>query len=329
MLIIDQQTIENFVTIKEIINIVKDAYIEYSQGKALVPIRTSLNIKKFKGTGLFMPAYSETMKSFGIKVVSVFPENRKKGLASIVGIVLLNDAETGEPLAILEASSITALRTGAASGLATNLLARQEAEKLAIIGCGVQALTQLWAITEVRNIKKVFLYDLERDRSIELVRRAKKRINNHSIEYIFSPSADEAVENADIIVTATTSKKPVFSGTKLNPGIHINAVGSFTPEMQEIDKVALLKADKVVVDSREAVLKESGDLIQPIKNNIFSKDKIYAELGEIASNKKAGREREEEITIFKTVGLALLDIALARFVYQKVSMKKLGLEVKL
>jgi len=327
MLIIDQQTIENVVTMKEVIKIVRDAYIEYSQGRALVPVRTSLNIKKFKGTGLFMPAYSEGMKSFGVKVVSVFPENRQKGLASIIGIMLLNDAETGQPLAILEASSLTALRTGAASGLATDLLARPEANSLAVIGCGVQAVTQIRAITAVRTIKNIFLYDLDRERAANMVEKIKKWVTGP--EYIIAAIADQAVEKAEIIVTATTSKKAVFSGRKLNPGTHINAVGSFTPEMQEIDEVTLLRANKVVVDSREAVLKESGDLIQPIKNNTFSPEKIYAELGEIASNKKPGRQREEEITIFKTVGLALLDIALARLVYKKVLEQKLGLEIKL
>lgn len=327
MHIIDKKVIENVVTMKEVINIVRDSYIEYSQCKTLVPVRTSLNIKKFKGIGLFMPAYSEEMKSFGVKVVSVFPENRQKGLPTIIGMILLNDAETGQPLAMLEASSITALRTGAASGLATDLLARPEASTLAVIGCGVQALTQIRAITEVRATKKVFLYDLDRERVVELVRKVKKMITGS--EYIITTSADKAIEKADIVVTVTTSKKAVFSGRKLNPGTHINAVGSFTPEMQEIDEVALLRADKVVVDSREAVLKESGDLIKPIKNNVFSPGKIYAELGEIASTKKPGREREEEITIFKTVGLALLDITLARLVYKKVIEKKLGLEIKL
>lgn len=327
MRIIDQKTIENVVTMKEIIKLVRDAYIEYSQDRALVPARTSLNIKKFNGIGLFMPAYSEGMRSFGVKVVSVFPENRLKRLPTISGMMLLNDAETGQPLAMLEASSLTALRTGAASGLATDLLARSEANSLAVIGCGVQALTQLRAITEMRVIKSVFLYDLERERTIELVRRAKKWINGP--EYIIASTADQAVEKAEIVVTVTTSKKAVFSGTKLNPGTLINAVGAFTPEMQEIGEDTLLRADKVVVDSREAVLKESGDIIQPIKNGSFSPEGIYAELGEVASCKKPGREREEEIIIFETVGLALLDIALARLVYENVLKQNLGLEIKL
>lgn len=327
MRIIDQQTIEKIVTMEEVIKLVRGAYIEYSQGRALVPMRTFLNVKKFKGTGLFMPAYSEGMRSFGIKVVSVFPENRHKGLSTIIGVVLLNDAETGQLLAILEASSLTALRTGAASGLATDLLARPEASSVAVIGCGVQALTQLRAIAEVRKIEKIFLYDLKRERAIELIERAKKWIAGP--EYIITTSADQAVEKVEIVVTVTTSKKAVFSGRKLNPGTHINAVGAFTPEMQEIGEETLLRADKVVVDSREAVLKESGDIIQPINNNTFTPEKIYAELGEIANGEKPGREREEEIIIFETVGLALLDIALARLVYKKVLEKKLGLEIKL
>jgi len=327
MRIIDQQTIEKIVTMEEVIKLVRGAYIEYSQGRALVPMRTFLNVKKFKGTGLFMPAYSEGMRSFGIKVVSVFPENRHKGLSTIIGVVLLNDAETGQLLAILEASSLTALRTGAASGLATDLLARPEASSVAVIGCGVQALTQLRAIAEVRKIEKIFLYDLKRERAIELIERAKKWIAGP--EYIITTSADQAVEKVEIVVTVTTSKKAVFSGRKLNPGTHINAVGAFTPELQEIGEETLLRADKVVVDSREAVLKESGDIIQPINNNTFTPEKIYAELGEIANGEKPGREREEEIIIFETVGLALLDIALARLVYKKVLEKKLGLEIKL
>jgi len=329
MLLLSGNDIQKSISMKEAIQIVENAFFSYSSGKAMIPIRTQIKIPHEDGISLYMPGYIADSGALGIKIVSVFPKNREKNLPIINAFILLIDQQTGIPLAGLEGNYLTALRTGAASGVATDYLARKNSSTVAIIGAGFQARTQLEAVCSIRDIKSVNIYDINEQQSIKYLELMKDKFSNVSLKWTISHSAEKAIENADIICVTTTSKTPVFSGEKIKPGTHINAVGAFTPETQEIDIETLLRADKIYVDSIEAALKEAGDLIIPIQKGKFDKIKINGEIGEIISKQKIGRENDEEITIFKTVGLSVQDMATGFYIYRKAKKMGLGKEISL
>jgi ornithine cyclodeaminase/alanine dehydrogenase-like protein (mu-crystallin family) len=283
----------------------KQAFIQYSAGKADVPLRSRIDVKSHQGTTLFMPALLHATEDLAVKIVSVYPENIQRNLPTIHALVVVIDPLTGAPQAILEGASLTAIRTGAASGAATDLLARQDAHTVAIFGSGTQARTQLEAVCCVREIQQAWVYSLDPPGAHAFCEEMQTVQGvPEAIEIAATPRA--AAEYADIICAATTSSKPVFQGEHVCPGTHINAIGSFTPEMQELDANLLQKAF-LVVDSREAVLAESGDLIIPIEQGLLDRSSIHAELGEVLSNDVPGRSGEDQITVFKSVGLAVQD----------------------
>lgn len=327
--IIGRDDINKVLTMKEVIPAVKKAYIALSAGQAVMPTRLQIPVEKAQGVTLLMPAYLPSENALGTKIVSVFPENIKKyNCPTIQAVFLLLSAETGQPLALIEAASLTALRTGAASGVATELLARPEAKVAAIFGAGVQGRTQLQAISQVRSLEKVLVYDPDKaaaSRFCQEMRQSGPPVPAH-LESVTTPQ--EAVAEADIICTATTATRPVFPAESLRPGVHINAIGSFTPGMQEIPEEVVSRA-KIVVDSREACLEEAGDLIIPLKKGLLSPRDIYAEIGDIARGKLPGRVNEEEITLFKSVGLAVQDVVVAQLLLEKATRQSLGQEVEL
>lgn len=329
MFILSRSDVEKSITMKQVIQINKDIYIDYSSEKTIVPMRTPVNVVEHEGVSLFMPAYVPKMEALGLKMVSVFNRNTEKGLPTIFSFVGLADAETGEPLAIIEGGLLTALRTGAASGVATAYLANKGAAAVAVIGAGIQARTQLEAVCEVRKIKEVFVYARRTPLVEEFCKEMEDKLARYNLTIIPANSSEEAVSSADIIITATKSKTPVFKGSSLKKGVHINGIGSYTPEMQEVGYDTLCRVSKIVVDSREAVLEEAGDLIIPIKAGKMQEQDIYAEIGEIAMGKKAGREVADEITFFKSVGIAALDVAVARQIYLNARALGLGNEVAL
>ncbi len=281
----------------------KSAYSQLSGGMAEMPLRS--HVPTEHGSTLIMPAFLPQNNSMAVKVVSVFPQNETLGLPLIHALVMAVDPQTGQPLAMLEGGSLTAIRTGAASGAATDILARPDTAVAAIFGCGTQARTQLEAICTIRDIEEVRVYCLDRAGAEAFIAEmAGKGPIPHNIQ--LAADADTAVTDADIICTATTSDMPVFDGTRLKPGAHVNGVGSFLPTMQEIDLATVQRA-LVVVDSREAVLEEAGDLIIPLQNGDIATDHIHAELGEIINGEKNGRTAAEQITFFKSVGVAVQD----------------------
>lgn len=315
--------VKESIEIKEAIDIVGEAFAAYSCHRVEVPVRTQIKVEKHSGTALFMPGYVEDLDSLGVKIVSVFPENEKLGKNTINALVIINDAETGEVKAVMEGGYLTALRTAAASGAATRVLAREDAESLAIIGAGTQGRTQLQAICEVRPIRKVYVYDVSRERLQSYIDEIQNKVP--SVEIMPSEDADGAVEKADIVVTATTSYKPVFAASSLRKGAHINAIGAFTPQMQEIGEDTICRANLIVVDSIEAVFEESGDIIIPWKAGKLDKRKdIHGELGEIISGRKRGRKDNDEITLFKTVGISVQDISVAQAIYERAQEKNMG-----
>jgi ornithine cyclodeaminase len=312
---------------RETIEAMKQAFGQLSGGRADVPLRTRIDVSEYDGASLFMPALLADSDDLAIKVVSVFPQNIRRRLPTIHALVVALDPATGQPIALIEGGTLTAIRTGAGSGAATDLLARQDAKRVAILGAGVQARTQLEAVCAVRDIDSVCIYSLEHDRSQQFLSEiASQAWAPSSIDVALS--ASDAIEGADVICTATTSPIPVFDGKELKPGTHVNAIGSFTPTMQEVDSLTI-KRSLLVVDSRSASLAESGDLITPIQDGTITEDHIHAEIGEIVNGSKPGRTDEDQITFYKSVGVAVQDAAAAGLALRRAKELRLGQIVEL
>jgi alanine dehydrogenase len=328
MLILSRADVQRALSMKDAIAIVRDAFAQLSNGQATVPLRVSVPIQKHDGVTLFMPAHLHTSDALAVKIVSVHNQNPAKGLPLIHALVVVIDAATGKPLAAMEGGYLTALRTGAASGVSTDLLARRDARIAAIFGAGTQGRTQLLAVAAVRRLERVYVFDAFRDQVEKFVKemRGQPGVPN---DLRAASSSTEAVREADIICTATTSKQPVFSGSDIKPGVHISGIGAYTPEMQEIDETTLKRANKIVIDHHEGALAEAGDLIIALRDGVIKESDIYAEIGEIAAGKKPGRERDDEITFFKSVGNAVQDASVARAIYDAALKQNLGTEVEL
>lgn len=306
----------------EAIDGMKEAYAQLSAGQVTAPLRSHVDIPAHNGVSLFMPAYLTKSNDLTVKVVSVFPENRQRDEPVIYAAVLVLDAHSGRPAAVLEGSALTAIRTGAGSGAATDLLARHDAMTVTILGSGVQARTQLEAVCTVRTITSVRVYSPNDSHAREFaLAMAGRGPIPDAIEVVDDP--DEAVQGADIVCTATTSIKPVFDGHGLKPGAHVNAVGSFKPEMQELDPETILRS-LIVVDSRESVLAEAGDLLIPIASKVIDESHIHAELGEIINGNRPGRTDSRQITCFKSVGVAAQDAVAGRIGLQNAIANDLG-----
>jgi len=304
------------------IEAVKSAYAAVSAGQAAMPLRSHLSAAQ-DGLVLTMPAYLAPQRALAIKVVSIYPHNPERGLPRIHALVTVLDAETGQPVAVLDGGALTAIRTGAASGAATDVLARPEARTLAVIGCGVQARRQLEAVCAVRPIESILIYDINRAAAEQF---AAEMAETTSARIAVSDSADAAVSVADVVCAATTSQQPVFSGAVLKPGTHINGVGSFTPDMREVDTLTLQRS-LIVVDSREAIMNEAGELIHALKSGAIASEAVQTELGEIINGDKPGRTRADQITFFKSVGLAAQDAAAAALVLRAAEQHGLGTQV--
>jgi alanine dehydrogenase len=302
------------------IDAVADAYTELSAGRAQSPVR--LGLEADGGVALFMPAFLSRSGAMGAKIVSVFQGNAERGLPSINGIVLLLDPETGVPRAIMDGTYLTALRTGAGSGAATRALAREDARVLTVFGAGAQARTQIAAVRAVRDIREV--------RVVSRTRTSAQRLADE-LEGVEASAVDdptEAVRGADVICAATTSTTPVFPGTAVEPGTHVNGVGSFKPTMQEVD-AQLLSGALVVVDARDAALEEAGDLIIPIREGVFGADHVAAELGEILAGRAPGRTSPDQVTYFKSVGNAVQDVAVGLLAVREAEARGLGATIEL
>jgi alanine dehydrogenase len=314
--LLSHQDVQKIVTMSQAIESIKQAFISLSLGETILPLRTQIPVQEQKGTTLFMPAYLPSVESLGVKIVSVFPKNIESNLPTIHALVILCDAKTGEPAAVMDGTYLTALRTGAASGVATELLSRKEARTAAIIGAGIQGRTQLEAVCCSRNIQSVRVYDINHKAAENFAEEMQNRGTPFPSEIIVAHSPAQAVSDADVICCATTSFVPVFEDHDLKHGTHINGVGSYTPHMQEIPEQTILRS-KVVVDSLSAALEEAGDLIIPLEKKLLSKSHIHGEIGQVASGQIQGRESDEEITLFKSVGVAVQDVSVAKLVLRQ------------
>jgi ornithine cyclodeaminase/alanine dehydrogenase-like protein (mu-crystallin family) len=327
LIFLQAEDVRKALPMDEAIAAMKRAFALFSDGRAQAPLRARVVMPAHEGESLIMPTYvdDEGGEALAVKIVSVFPRNVHRGLPILHAAVLVLEASTGRPTALLEGGTLTAIRTGAASGAATDLLARPNSAVAAIFGAGVQARTQLEAICTVRSIQTVWVYDCIPARAEAFIAEmAGKGPIPTDLRAATSPQ--QAVAEADVVCTATTSPTPVFADADLKPGVHINGVGSYTPEMQEVPAETVARA-LVVVSSREAALAEAGDLIQPIRHGIIQKEHIHAELGEIVLDRKHGRTHAEQVTFFKAMGVAVQDAVAARLALQNAETLGLGQQV--
>jgi ornithine cyclodeaminase len=306
------------------IEAMKEAFAALAAGRAEAPLRAVLPIAPHRGTTLVMPAFldGEGGQSLTVKVVSLFPGNRARGLPLIHAAVLVLEADTGRALALLEGGTLTAIRTGATSGAATDLLSRPGSRTAAIIGTGVQARTQLEAVATVRALERVFVFNPSPGKAEAFAAEVAGK-GPIPLDVRAAASAGEALAEADIVCCATTSERPVFDDADLRPGTHLNAVGSFQPHVQEVPEATVRRA-LIVVDDRDASLAEAGDLIQPIERGVIGEDRIHADLGELVLGRASGRTSDEEVTFFKSVGLAVQDAAAARVALANATAAGLG-----
>ena len=308
---LDAQAVRQALPMSRAIEAMARAFAAYSAGQVEMPLRLRLPVPPHDAVVLHMPAYlhDEQGEALAVKIVSVYPHNPQKGHPLIYATVLVLEPETGRPLAVLEGATLTAIRTGAASGLATRLLAKEDAHVLAVFGAGAQARTQIEAVCTVRPIERVWIYAPTRRHVEALIEeRAGKGPIPKDMRVADSPA--QALAEADVVCTATTSRTPVFDPQDLRPGTHINAVGSYTPEMVEIPLETVARA-YVVVDSREAARAESGEIAQALARGLLTEDALV-ELGEIVLGRKPGRTGRDQVTLFKSVGLAVQDAAAAQ-----------------
>lgn len=325
ILLLNEHDMKKVFTMEDAIKADKDALEFYSRGESCIPLRTNLDIPEYKGQSLYMPGYVAGANALGLKIVSVYPDNVGKGLPSVPAFMVLLDNKTGEVCAAMDGTYLTKIRTGALSGAATDILSRKNSKVFALIGTGGQAETQLEAVLSVRDIEEVRVYSTKRERVEDFVKRMSEKFSKRfNVKIVAAESSDEAIKDADIITCVTTSKKPVFDGKLVKRGAHINGVGSYTPDMQEIDEYTILNSDKIYVDTLDGVLNESGDFIIPMRENRFSQEDITGELGEVIIGKVSSRENDEEITLFKSVGSGVFDLVTAKRIYEKALEKGIG-----
>jgi len=314
--------ISQLVPMKEALAVVEKAFAEMEKGTARMPLREVVLLPKKKADCFFMPGYLEEAKSFGIKVSPYFPDNPEKhGLPASIPTMLLLDDETGIPLAIMDADLITAIRTGATCGIAAKYLARQDAKVVAMIGTGRQARTQLEAICAVRGVERIKATSI--DPSSQRLRFAEQMSEKLSVKVEIMDSAKEAVKGADVVLLATTAKQPVIEAGWIAEGAHVSSIQTLGPDTREVG-TDLVTRSKIVCDSRAACLAEAGELLIPIREGKLSPEDIYANLGELVLGTRKGRENEQEITFFKTVGLAIEDLSVAKLAYNLAQQQGLG-----
>lgn len=312
-------------SMKDAVQADKDALQLYSEGKSNVPLRANLDVPEHEGQSLYMYGYAAPAHALGVKIVSVYPKNIEKGLNSVPATMVLVNSETGEVCAMMDGTFLTRIRTGAVAGAATDVLARKDSKVFALFGTGGQAETQLEAVLTVRPIELVKVFDISVERAQAFAERMTGLFGErYGVRIVAAASAEEAIADADVITAVTTSKRAVFDGRLVKKNAHINGVGSYTPDMAEIDEYIVTHADKVYVDTRDGAIQESGDLIQPIQKGVFSAEQVTGELGEVISGMVVGRESDDEMTYFKTTGSAVMDIVTAQRIYECALEKGIG-----
>ena len=329
MLILNAADVRQALPMPLAVEAMKQAFAAFSDGKALVPPRIHLSIPRHSGVSFIMPSFVDADttadQTLAVKVVSLFDGNQARGLARIQAAVVVLEPDTGRPIALLDGAMLTAIRTAAASGAATDLLARRNCRTVALFGAGVQAITHLFAMCAVRPIEKIFVCGRTPSKVAALIAEFAGRPAIPA-ELIAADSPQQALADADIVCCTTSSKTPIFGDADLKPGVHINAVGSYTPQAREVPPETVRRA-LVVVDSRHAAWEEAGDLIQPMQAGLIDREHIHAELGELVLGRRPGRADDQQMTLFKSVGLAVQDAVAARVALENAARLTVGQEV--
>ena len=312
-LLLSRDDVMKVLEMPDCMEVVEKAFVELANGTAVLPLR--IPITPPDGLALYMPAYLKELGALACKVVTVYKNNPKlHNMPTTIGKVLLQDPATGDVTCIMDGGYLTAVRTGAVSGVATKYLAREDKGQVAgIFGAGVQAKMQLWAMAVARDLKKAYVYDISDEAVGKFSSEMSGKLN---LEVLRAESPDQILAECDIICTATSSPTPIFNGAKVREGTHINGIGSHTPNARQLDTNIVMRS-KFIADSYEACLKEAGDIMIPIKEGAITEKHMHAELGEIVTGKKPAREIESEITLFKSNGLAIQDVAAAKLIYDK------------
>ena len=324
MLLLSRNDIQKVFTMKDAIEADKLAFQLVVEGKCDAPLRTNIQAPKYDGCLLFMPAYAESMDAASLKIINIFPHNIDHGLPSSPAQVLLIDGKTGLVSSVMDGTYVTQLRTGAASGAAFDILAKKDCHIGALIGTGGQAATQLEAMLVARDLKEVRVFDLNYERTSAFAEEMQQRLSSYGTSIIAVKNSDEAIDNADLIITVTPSSTPVFDGTKVKKGATISCVGAYQHHMQELDPRSLTRASKIYFDSEDAVLSESGDILLPLEQGIISKEDFTGDLGDVILGKLTGRENDDEIIIFETVGVATQDLVTAKWIYDRAKAAGVG-----
>jgi ornithine cyclodeaminase len=328
MLIISREELRRAAPMDQAIDAVASAFAQLSSGQADVPLRPHVAIPPADGLHLVMPAYLAGSGALGVKALTLFPHNPAQGLPTINALVLLFDTTNGLPLALIDGGYLTALRTGAAAGAATQLMAREDARVLALFGAGAQALPQVWAICVARSIERVWIANRSVERAEQLAEQLRTFGAPIPADIRVAGSARAALAEADVVCCATASPTPVFDDADLRAGTHLNGVGSYRPTMQEIPAATVARA-RVVVDQRRAAWAEAGDLVIARDQGLIDERHIVGELGEVVLGQLSGRTSADQITFFKSVGNAVQDIAVAQVAYARARELGLGQEVSL
>ncbi len=324
-LLLTESHVRELLTMRELVPLMERTLATFSAGGAVQPVRTVVPVRDHGGFLGVMPAYVTAQGALGLKAVLVYPGNSARGLPTHLATILLLEAETGSLLAVMDGRLVTEMRTGAVSAAATARLARPDARVLALLGSGVQAWSHLEALREVRTPGEVRVWSRTRAHAERFSTEARARFG---VAVTAKASPAEAVRGADVICTVTASETPVLEGKWLAPGVHINAVGAARPEWRELDTEAVV-ASRLFVDSRAAAVVEAGDIVGPMREGAMTEGHIQAEIGEVFAGTRPGRTAAREITLFKSLGLAVEDVAAARFVYDRAVARKIGTELPL
>lgn len=326
ILILREADIRRACTMPEAIDAACEALRLYSAGVCDIPLRTTIAVPEGPGSSLYMYGYAAPAGALGVKIVSSFPENAKRGLPSTPSTMVLLDAQTGAVCALLDGTYFTRLRTGALAGAATRLLARQDSRVFTIYGTGGQALEQIEAVLAVRPIERVQIVGRSRDKAAALARQVQAA---HGAFCTADVPADEAAANADIITAVTGAYTPLFDGALVRPGTHINGIGSCTPQQAELDVKLITRAGKIYADTLDGVLHEAGDLMQALVSGAVTEEHITGELGQLILGRTPGRESADEITFFDSTGTAALDLVTAKRIYDRAQALHLGDSIEL
>jgi ornithine cyclodeaminase len=324
MLILNRENLEPIISWEEAISLMKEVFLEFAHGRVVMPERSAIHVGEKGNSILFMPAFVPSAGGLGIKLVSIFPTNQNTAVPTVTSKVFMVDDQTGLVKAILDGGFITALRTAAVSALATDLLSRKDSSVLGVFGAGIQAKHHILAIQAVRSLKTVLVFDSNKEKAKEMCRELTSARSQPS--YRVADSPDALVNESHIIVTATTATTPVFDGNKLKAGTHIVAIGSFKPDVRELDD-ATMKRSRIFADIPEEAMKEAGDILIPLSNGTLKGNPISGGLGDLVTGKVPGRRNDEEITVFKSVGAAMEDIIVAATLLKKAEQKGIGSKV--